>query len=492
MFEKILVANRGEIAVRVMRAARELGINNVAVYSEADRDAYFKLYADEAFFIGEGPASKSYLVMEKIIETALKAGADAIHPGYGFLAENPVFAEQCKKAGITFIGPSPEAILEMGDKITAKQIMKDAGVPLVPGSDGEVKSADDALEVARQVGYPVLIKASAGGGGIGMKVANDEDELISFYASSRSIAESAFGNPAILIEKYLEKPRHIEVQILGDGERLIHAYERECSIQRRYQKVIEEAPSPVVTPEVRDRLTTAAISAGEAINYTNAGTVEFVYSKGEFYFIEMNTRLQVEHAVTEMITGIDIVKEQLKIASGEGLSYRQEDIVPRGWSIECRINAEDPLHDFRPATGKIKRYRSPGGPGVRVDSGIHMGYTIPPFYDSMVAKLVVWDRNRIDAVSRMKRALYDYIILGIVTNMPLHMAVITSEAFKKGDLSTNFIEDNNILEEMKKLIEYEELHLLGLSQIFRDQKKTAAIASAVNSYVEIHKKQREV
>ncbi|MFV2040573.1 MAG: acetyl-CoA carboxylase biotin carboxylase subunit [Candidatus Hydrothermarchaeales archaeon] len=492
MFEKILVANRGEIAVRVMRAARELEINNVAVYSEADRDAYFKLYADEAFFIGEGPASKSYLVMEKIIETALKAGADAIHPGYGFLAENPVFAEQCKKAGITFIGPSPEAIREMGDKITAKQIMKDAGVPLVPGSEGEVKSADDALEVARQVRYPVLIKASAGGGGIGMKVANDDDELISFYASSRSIAESAFGNPAILIEKYLEKPRHIEVQILGDGERLIHAYERECSIQRRYQKVIEEAPSPVVTPEVRDRLTTAAISAGEAINYTNAGTVEFVYSKGEFYFIEMNTRLQVEHAVTEMITGIDIVKEQLKIASGEGLSYRQEDIVPRGWSIECRINAEDPLHDFRPATGKIKRYRSPGGPGVRVDSGIHMGYTIPPFYDSMVAKLVVWDRNRIDAVSRMKRALYDYIILGIVTNMPLHMAVITSEAFKKGDLSTNFIEDNNILEEMKKLIEYEELHLLGLSQIFRDQKKTAAIASAVNSYVELHKKQREV
>ncbi len=492
MFEKILVANRGEIAIRVMRAARELDIKNVAVYSEADRDAFFKLYADEAFFIGEGPASKSYLVMERIIETALKAGADAIHPGYGFLAENPVFAEQCKKAGITFIGPSPEAIREMGDKITAKKIMKDAGVPLVPGSDGEVKSADVALEVAKQVGYPVLIKASAAGGGIGMKVANDDDELISYYESSRSIAESAFGNPAILIEKYLDKPRHIEVQILGDGERIIHAYERECSIQRRYQKVIEEAPSPVVTPEIRERLTTAAINAGEAINYTNAGTVEFVYSKGKFYFIEMNTRLQVEHPVTEMITGIDIVKEQLRIASGEGLSYLQEDIVPRGWSIECRINAEDALHDFRPATGKIKRYRSPGGPGVRVDSGIHMGYTIPPFYDSMVAKLVVWDRNRIDAVSRMKRALYDYIILGIVTNMPLHMAVITSEPFLKGDLSTTFIEDNNILEEMKKMIEYEEFHLLGLSQIFRDQKKTAAIASAVNSYVELHKKQREV
>jgi len=492
MFEKILIANRGEIAVRVMRAAREMGIKNAAVYSEADRDAFFKLYADEAFFIGEGPASKSYLVMERIIETALKAGADAIHPGYGFLAENSVFAAQCKKAGITFIGPTPDAILRMGDKITAKQIMKDAGVPLVPGSDGEVKSADEALEIARRVGYPLLIKASAGGGGIGMKVATNDDELVSFYESSRSIAESAFGNPAILIEKFLDKPRHVEVQILGDGENIIHAFERECSIQRRYQKVIEEAPSPVVTPEVRKRLTTAAINAGEAINYTNAGTVEFVYSKGEFYFIEMNTRLQVEHPVTEMITGIDIVKEQLRIAAGEGLSYRQEDIVPRGWSIECRINAEDPLHDFRPATGKIKRYRSPGGPGVRVDSGIHMGYTIPPFYDSMVAKLVVWDNTRMNAVARMKRALYDYIILGIVTNMPLHMAVISSEPFLKGDLSTNFIEDNNILEEMKKMIEYEELHLLGLSHIFRDQKKTAAIASAVNSYVEIHKKKREV
>jgi pyruvate carboxylase subunit A len=492
MFNKILIANRGEIAVRVMRSARELGIKNVAVFSEADKGAFFKMYADEAFFIGEGPASKSYLVMERIIETAKKSGAEAIHPGYGFLAENPIFARECKKAGIVFIGPSSTAIKKMGDKITSKSIMKKAGVPIVPGSEGEVRSGADAAKVAEEIGYPILIKASAGGGGIGMKVAGNDEELLSFYESSRSIAESAFGNPSILIEKYLEKPRHIEVQVLGDGTEIIHVLERECSIQRRYQKVIEEAPSPVVTPELREKLTRAAVDAACAINYTNAGTVEFVYSNGKFYFIEMNTRLQVEHPVTEMTTGVDIVKEQLRIAAGEGLSYKQSEIIPRGWSIECRINAEDPLKDFRPGTGRIKRYRSPGGPGVRVDSGIHMGYTIPPFYDSMVAKLVTWDRTREEAVERMKRALYDYIITGITTNMPLHMAVISNDAFKKGDLSTSFIEDNNILEEMKKMIEYEEFHLLGLSQIFKDQKKTAAISAAVNSYIEICKKEREV
>ncbi len=492
MFKKILVANRGEIAVRIMRAARELGIKNVAVYSEADKGAFFKMYGDEAYFIGEGPASKSYLQMDRIIDTAQKAGADAIHPGYGFLAENPVFARKCHEAGVVFIGPSAEAIEKMGDKITAKKIMKKADVPLVPGSDGEVKTAEKAVKVAEEIGYPVLIKASAGGGGIGMKVAGNLDELTTFFESSKSIAESAFGNPSILIEKYLERPRHIEVQVLGDDSGVIHAYERECSIQRRYQKVIEEAPSPAVTPEIREKLTTAAMNAADAIDYTNAGTVEFVFSKGEFYFIEMNTRLQVEHPVTEMITGVDIVKEQLRIAAGEGLSIRQEDIVPRGWSIECRINAEDPLNDFRPGTGRIRRYRSPGGPGVRVDSGIHMGYTIPPYYDSMVAKLVVWDLTRPAAVRRMKRALYDYIITGITTNMPLHMAVITRDAFKKGDLSTNFIEEHNILDEMKKMIEFEEFHLLGLSQIFSDRKKMAAMTSAVNSYIEISKKGSEV
>jgi pyruvate carboxylase subunit A len=489
MFKKILVANRGEIAVRVMRAARELGIRNVAVYSEADRGAFFKQYADEAYYIGEGPASKSYLVMERIIETAQKSGAEAIHPGYGFLAENPIFAKECKKAGIVFIGPSSDAIEKMGDKITAKSIMKRAGVPLVPGSDGEMKSSKGAIKVAQAIGYPVLIKASAGGGGIGMKIAKNDEELMTFFESSKSIAESAFGNPSLLIEKYLEKPRHIEVQVLGDGEEIIHVYERECSIQRRYQKVIEEAPSPVVTPELRENLTTAALNAAKAINYTNAGTVEFVYSEGKFYFIEMNTRLQVEHPVTEMITGVDIVREQIRIASGEGLTYKQDGIVPRGWSIECRINAEDPLNEFKPGTGRIRNYRSPGGPGVRVDSGIHMGYTIPPFYDSMVAKLVVWDRTREKAVERMKRALYDYIITGIRTNIPLHMAVISNDAFKRSELSTSFIDDNNILEEMKKMIEYEEYHLMGLSGIFKDDKKTAAIAGAINSYLEIHKKQ---
>ncbi len=488
----MLVANRGEIAVRVMRAGRELGIKNVAIYSEADKGAFFKMYADEAYHIGEGPASKSYLVIERIIEVAEKSGAEAIHPGYGFLAENHRFAKECKKAGIIFIGPSAEAIKKMGDKITAKKIMKKASVPLVPGSEGEMRSGGAALKVAERIGYPVLLKASAGGGGIGMKIAHNDEDLLNLFESSRSIAESAFGNPAVLIEKYLEKPRHIEVQVLGDESDVVHVFERECSIQRRYQKVIEEAPSPAVTPEIRTRLTNSALRAGRAIDYTNAGTVEFVYSKGSFYFIEMNTRLQVEHAVTEMITGVDIVKEQLHIAAGEGLSYKQEDINPRGWSIECRINAEDPLNDFKPGTGRIRNYRSPGGPGIRVDSGIHMGYSIPPFYDSMVAKLVVWDRTRIEAIDRMKRALYDYIITGITTNMPLHMAVITNDAFKKGDLSTNFIEENNILGEMKKMIEYEEFHLMGLSQIFRDKKKTAAITGAVNSYMEISKKQREV
>lgn len=492
MFKKILVANRGEIAVRVMRAARELGVKSVAVYSDADEGAFFKLYADEAYRVGEGPASESYLQGERIIEVARRSGAEAIHPGYGFLAENPGFASLCEKEDILFIGPSSEAIKQMGDKITAKRIMKEAGVPLVPGSDGEVKSADEAVETAETIGYPVLIKASAGGGGIGMKIANDEEELRNLFEASRSLAKSAFGNPSIFIEKYLDKPRHIEVQILGDEDDIIHLYERECSIQRRYQKVIEEAPSPVVTPEIREKLTEAALDAGRAIGYTNAGTVEFVYSEGNFYFIEMNTRLQVEHPVTEMITGADIVKDQLRIAAGEGLSFTQEDIRPRGWAIECRINAEDPLNDFRPGTGRIKRYRSPGGPGVRVDSGIHMGYTIPPFYDSMVAKLVVWDRTRLDAISRMKRALYDYIITGINTNMAFHMAVITNEAFIKGDLTTKFIEERSILEEMKKMIEFEEFHLLSLSQIFEDRKKMAAVSTAVNSYIELCKRNSEV
>lgn len=492
MFKKILIANRGEIAVRVMRASRELGIKNVAVYSEADKGAFFNKYADESYYIGEGPASKSYLVVEKIIETAEKSGADAIHPGYGFLAENPSFALACKKNGIVFIGPDAEAMEKMGDKITAKNIMKKAGVPLVPGSEGEVKSSDEALKVAEKIAFPVLIKASAGGGGIGMKVAINPEELMTFYESSKSIASSAFGNSSIFIEKYLDRPRHIEVQILADNDRAIHLYERECSIQRRYQKVIEEAPSPAVTPEIREALTSAALAASKSINYVNAGTVEFIFADGKFYFIEMNTRLQVEHPVTEMITGVDMVKEQIRIAAGEGLSYTQEEIIPRGWSIECRINAEDPLNDFKPGTGRIRNYRSPGGPGIRVDSGIHMGYTIPTYYDSMVAKLAVWDRNRDEAVARMKRALYDYIITGIHTNIPLHMAVVTNDAFKKGDLSTSFIEDNNILEEVKRMIEYEEFHLLSLSGIFKDEKKIAAAVGAVNSYMELHKKQREV
>ncbi|MDD1775342.1 MAG: acetyl-CoA carboxylase biotin carboxylase subunit, partial [Methanobacterium sp.] len=434
MFNKILIANRGEIAIRVMRACRELGVRSIAVYSEADKNSLFAKYADEAHPIGEPAPIKSYLNIDKIIETAQDAGAEAIHPGYGFLAENSNLGRECEKNGIKLIGPQWSVIDAMGDKITARKLMKEAGVPIVPGTEKGIKDVTEAMEIAREIGYPVMIKASAGGGGIGMRIVSEEDELLRAIESTRSVAESAFGDATIYIEKYVEEPRHIEFQILADEHgKTIHAAERECSIQRRNQKLIEEAPSPIMTPELREKMGQIAVKAASSIGYTNAGTVEFLYSKGQFYFLEMNTRVQVEHPISEAITGLDIVKEQLKIAAGEELCCKQEEIKVNGHSIECRINAEDPLNDFAPNPGKITGYRSPGGLGVRVDSGVYMNYTIPPYYDSMISKLIVWGRDRDEAINRMKRALAEYIILGVKTTIPFHKAMMNSPHFHQGD-----------------------------------------------------------
>lgn len=436
MFSKILVANRGEIAIRVMRACRELGIKSVAVYSEADKNALFTRYADEAYEIGKPSPSQSYLRIDRIIDVAEESGAEAIHPGYGFLAENPGLGEECEKHGIKLIGPKSSVIEAMGDKITSKKLMKKAGVPVIPGTDKGVSDPDEAAEIADSIGYPVIIKASAGGGGIGMRTVYEEDELIRAMESTQSVAASAFGDPTVYIEKYLEKPRHIEFQVMADEHgNVIHLADRECSIQRRHQKLVEEAPSPIMTPELRERMGSAAVKAAEYIGYENAGTVEFLYSNGDFYFLEMNTRIQVEHPITEVITGVDLVKEQIRVASGEELSCRQEDITIRGHAIECRINAEDPLSDFAPNPGKITGYRSPGGIGVRVDSGVYMNYEIPPFYDSMISKLIVWGMDRQEAINRMRRALSEYIILGVRTTIPFHKAIMKNEAFQRGNFT---------------------------------------------------------
>ncbi|RLF96097.1 acetyl-CoA carboxylase biotin carboxylase subunit [Thermococci archaeon] len=454
MFNKILIANRGEIAIRIMRGCKELGIKTVAVFSEADKTALFRKYADESYLLGPAPPLKSYLNIEKIIEIAHQSEAEAIHPGYGFLAENPDFAEICKKEGIVFIGPPTKAIIDMGSKIVARNTMKKADVPIIPGSEGEIKDVEKAKDVAKECGYPVLIKASAGGGGIGIKIVNSEEDFEEALASTQRLAKSAFGNDAVFIEKYLEEPRHIEFQVLADSHgNVIHVRERECSVQRRHQKLIEETPSVVVNDELREKMGEIAVRATRAAKYENAGTVEFMYSKGDFYFLEMNTRLQVEHPITEVITGVDLLKEQLNIASGGELSYTQEDIKGDGHAIECRINAEDPLNNFTPAPGKIVRYAEPGGPGVRVDSGVYQGFTIPSAYDPMISKLIIWGRNRNEAIVRMKRALWEYQISGIRTNIPFHEVVMNHEKFIKGDYTTHFIPQYNILEEVKKYAE---------------------------------------
>ncbi|QZA32037.1 acetyl-CoA carboxylase biotin carboxylase subunit [Hydrogenibacillus sp. N12] len=444
MFRKLVVANRGEIAVRIIRAAKELGIRTVAVFSEADRDALFVRLADEAYCIGPPPARESYLNMTQIVALATSVDADAVHPGYGFLAENAHFAELCRHVGLTFVGPSPEAIARMGDKMAAKKTAAVAGVPTIPGSDGLVETPEAAAAVAEAIGYPVIIKATAGGGGKGMRVAENREALIRLLPMAMQEAEAAFGSPGVYLEKYLRRPRHVEVQILADRfGNVIHLGERDCSVQRRHQKLIEEAPSPAVTPELRQALGEAAIRVARAVDYVGAGTIEFLLDEdGRFYFMEMNTRIQVEHPVTEMITGIDLVQEMIRVAAGEPLRVRQEEVTFRGHAIECRINAEDPDRDFMPTPGRIERLWLPGGFGVRVDTGLVPGATVSPYYDSMIAKLIVWAPTREEAIRRMRRALDEMVVEGpgVKTTIPLHRTLMDDPQFVAGDVDTRFLE----------------------------------------------------
>ncbi len=442
MLEKVLVANRSEIALRIIRACQELGVPSVAVYSDADAEALHVRSADEAVHIGPPPAGKSYLNIEALINAAKETGADAIHPGYGFLAENASFAAACEEAGLTYVGPSSEAIAKMGDKSAARRVAQKADVPVVPGSE-EIASADEAVEAAEEIGYPVMVKAAAGGGGRGIRVAEDEEELRKAVQVAKQEAEKAFGDGSLYLEKLLVGPRHVEVQVMADHHgSAIHLYERECSMQRRRQKVLEEAPSPGISPETRDKMTAAAVRLTKEAGYTNAGTLEFLVDAEEnFYFIEMNTRIQVEHPVTEMLTGVDLVKEQIQVAAGEPLSIKQEDVPFEGWAMEFRINAEDPDQDFMPSPGEVSALEVPGGPGVRVDSAIYQGYEIPPFYDSLVGKLIVWSLTRKEAIARARRALREYRIEGVKTTIPLHLRLLDDEAFRSGDYHTGYLEE---------------------------------------------------
>lgn len=450
MFKKILVANRGEIALRIIRACRELGIKSVAAHSEADTDALATRLADEKVCIGPAAAAQSYLSIPNIISAAEVSGADAIHPGYGFLAENAKFAEVCQSCNLTFIGPSTEVISMMGNKSAAKEHMAKAGVPVVPGSDGPVEDVKEAQAIAKDIGYPVIVKAVSGGGGRGMRVAENPAELEQFLPTAIAEAKGAFGDPSVYIEKFIKNPRHVEIQLMGDSEgNLIHFGERDCSIQRRHQKLIEEAPSPAVESDVRDELGMKAVKAAASVGYTNAGTMEFLLDEGgRFYFMEMNTRIQVEHPVTEMVTGIDLVKEQIRIAAGLPLDVVQSDIGLRGHAIEFRINAEDPENNFLPAGGEIKLYNPPGGPGVRVDSHLYTGYRVPNDYDSLLAKLIVWGRDRDEAIKRARRGLDEFIIVGLKTTIGFHLQVLEDRHFIDGKFSTGFLE--NLVESQAK------------------------------------------
>ena len=441
MFKKVLIANRGEIALRVIRACRELGIQTVAVYSEADRESLHVRFADDDVCIGPAPARDSYLKIPRLIAAAEITGADAIHPGYGFLAENAEFAETCAASNITFIGPTPEQIRVMGDKAAARNAMTIVGVPVVPGTPGPVDDVDDALEFARSVGFPVIIKAAAGGGGKGMRVAKDADDFARSFQLARSEALSAFGNGDVYVERYLAKPRHIEFQILGDKfGHVMHLGERDCSVQRRHQKLIEEAPSPAMTPDLRLRMGSDAVRGAKAINYVGAGTIEMLLDEdGSYFFMEMNTRIQVEHPVTEMLTGIDLVKEQIRVAAGEPLSVTEMPPL-LGHVIECRVNAEDPARNFQPSPGRIEVFHPPGGPGVRLDTHVYAGYTVPPFYDSLLAKLICQGRNRQEAIKRMQIALESFIIEGVTTTIPFLARVMQNPRFQAGQVDTKFLE----------------------------------------------------
>lgn len=443
---KILVANRGEIAVRIIRACRELGISTVAVYSEGDRESLHLKLADEAYCIGPIASKDSYLNLTNIMSVATLTECDAIHPGYGFLSENADFADICETCNIVFIGPSAEAISRMGDKSVAKQTMKDADVPVIPGSDGLVEDIDEAIRVARQIGYPVIIKATAGGGGRGIRLADDEEMLVREISTAQQEAQKAFGNSGVYLEKYLTGMKHVEIQIIADKHgNVCHLGERDCSVQRRRQKLVEEAPCPVMTPELRERMGQAAVRAARAVNYSGAGTIEFLLGPdGNFYFMEMNTRIQVEHPVTELITGIDLIKEMISIAEGRPLSFTQEEVRFDGWSIECRINAEDPDRGFMPSPGRIGFYLPPGGPGVRIDSGAYPGYMISPHYDSMIAKLIVWGPTREEAIARARRALGEFMIEGVKTTIPFHLKLLNHPIFNKGTFDIKFLEEHDV------------------------------------------------
>ena len=443
MVEKVLIANRGEIALRIIRSCRELDIATVAVYSTVDKKALHVQLADEAVCVGDSLSNKSYLNIPNILAAATSRGVDAIHPGYGFLAENDKFAEMCNDHGITFIGPSPNAIRSMGDKSTAKETMEGVGVPTVPGSKGLLSSVEEAYEMAEEIGYPVIIKATAGGGGRGMRLVENKANLEKMFKAAQGEAEAAFGNDGLYMEKFIKKPRHVEIQILADRSgNVVHLGERDCSVQRRHQKLLEESPSPAINHSLREKMGNAAIAAAKSISYEGAGTVEFlVDDDNNFYFMEMNTRIQVEHPVTEMVTGVDLIAELIKIAGGYNLSLTQDDIQLNGHAIECRINAEDPLHNFRPSPGKITGWLPPGGPGVRVDSHVYTGYEIPPFYDSLIGKLIVWGKDRNTAIKRMNRALNECAVTGIPTTINFHLTLLNKKKFMEGKIHTKYVEE---------------------------------------------------
>jgi acetyl-CoA carboxylase biotin carboxylase subunit len=473
VFAKILIANRGEIALRVLRTAREMGIRTAAIYSEQDARSLHVKLADEAYYLGDGPSRETYLNIDKITDIASDNGCEAVHPGYGFLSENPKFVRALEKKGVVFVGPPAEAMEGMGNKIAAKRSVAKLGLPVTPGGIDPVTSVEEGMKLADSVGFPIIVKAAAGGGGMGMVVVEKREDLAKAIKAAQAVAGSAFGDDSVFIERFLTRPRHIEIQLLADKHgNYVHFGERECSIQRRYQKLVEEAPSPAITPEQRAAMGKVAIDSARSVGYTNAGTVEMIWSEGEFFFNEMNTRLQVEHPVTEMVYGIDLVREQLRVAAGEPLGYTQEDIKPKGWSIEVRINAEDPFKDFMPTPGAVKNYLPPSGFGVRVDSLLYPHFQVPSAYDSMVAKLIVWGRTRLEAIQRMRRALFEYEIEGLTTTIPFHRVVMQDEKFIEGDISTQFVKERKILDQLLEVRAIEEAE---------QRQRAAAIVAALEA-----------